>query len=116
MRISDWSSDVCSSDLTEGRPQAGRRASDRKGRCRTAGDDAVDRQEQAGRQIEELRSSGRPLNAPPFVIPARARLHEHSPFGINRVHGRSEERRGGKEWVSESRSRWWGEHEKKKKK
>src|SRR3546814_20792572 len=44
MRISDWSSDVCSSDL----------ASDRKGRCRTAGDDADVGRQRPVRYIFEI--------------------------------------------------------------
>src|SRR3546814_2573901 len=65
MRISDWSSDVCSSDLTARRRNA-RSVGDRNGQGVRAGD-------------------------PP---PCRA------------PHGRSEERRVGKECVSTCRSRW----------
>src|SRR3546814_17497080 len=56
MRISDWSSDVCSSDLTRaGRKRAGRlhagAAAPREGRRRPA---------QAPRLVEPLRLTGRP--------------------------------------------------------
>src|SRR3546814_12667357 len=39
-----------------------------------------------------------------------------APFGGIKRSGRSEERRVGKECVSKCRSRWWQDHEKKKKK
>src|SRR3546814_1036025 len=84
MRISDWSSDVCSSDLTEGNknaPESGSGASFR-GRSRW----------------------------PPSVALAvhrtafKAGLHGHGPAIALRF--RSEERRVGKECVSTCRSRW----------
>src|SRR3546814_15687054 len=93
MRISDWSSDVCSSDLSSPdhwrrlrqAVQAGGRAArpplrQKPGRFRPAGDDPR-------RARRRCRSSG----------------------------GRSEERRVGKECVSTCRSRWSPYHSKKKK-
>src|SRR3546814_9995156 len=76
MRISDWSSDVCSSDL---------------GRAARAG---ADRGRRAGRRF------GRAAGAPGW--PGRTPAAPGFP-GRNR---RSEERRVGKEWVGTCRSRW----------
>src|SRR3546814_1626381 len=80
MRISDWSSDVCSSDLAAGGVAAVERA------LRTAQDlDPVD--------IEEYRTpAGRAAHIEIVDIECDA--------------GRSEERRVGKECVSTCRSRW----------
>src|SRR3546814_3555897 len=74
MRISDWSSDVCSSDLNHfrGGVRARQRTGDRKGLLR---------------RVDDLgRDTARHLG------------------GL--LHGRSEERRVGKECVSTCRSRW----------
>src|SRR3546814_13675142 len=89
MRISDWSSDVCSSDLGEGSAKA------RPG---------------VGRRIERAaRSVVRPR---PLVSARAARLQAFqkllgtAAFLQLLEHGRSEERRVGKECVSPCRSRW----------
>src|SRR3546814_2434801 len=85
LRISDWSSDVCSSDLHGLRLGAGtrhHRSLDRP-RYRLPGAD---------------RSNGRLL---------RRDLHRYAPCH------RSEERRVGTEWVSTCRSRWSPNHTKK---
>src|SRR3546814_9153768 len=79
MRISDWSSDVCSSDLGRRRGGNGRGASGRS--C-------------------ERRGGGR--NAPPS--PARDQSWAISAM-VTAI-SRSEERRVGKECVSTCRSRW----------
>src|SRR3546814_11944234 len=85
MRISDWSSDVCSSDL-----------------C--AGKDAARRADEAG--VGEGA-----LHAQPSTPRARrVRTSRHA----LRTATRSAERRVGKECVRTCRSRWWLYHEKKK--
>src|SRR3546814_17743866 len=108
MRISDWSSDVCSSDLGRlcHRPALPRREQDadaararlRRGRGRLFGQQrrpaAVAPGAQAGGGEPQAAARG---NVPP------------------RVASSSEERRGGKEGVSKCRSRWAPQHEKKKK-
>src|SRR3546814_11274607 len=111
MRISDWSSDVCSSDLesygwSEDCAQllmsAGRRTSPTsaylvRGQGRTRAQDLGNVQ----------------------LIPRGARLYSRCPPGQMRAlwcFFRSEERRVGKECVSTCRSRWSPYHYKKKKK
>src|SRR3546814_17524279 len=100
MRISDWSSDVCSSDLecldhVKRNAQGGRRGH--------AGSDGGRQHVQVDGQVNE--------------IGAR---HECVEFGQTLVQmalphgGRSEERRVGKEGVSTGRSRWSPYHSKKK--
>src|SRR3546814_18125003 len=97
MRISDWSSDVCSSDLSP----------DRRADQTTGGD------------LFPLLSGGRPGLW-------RAVVSEHSSnnerwvcdagpphfrsAGISLHDPRSEERRVGKEGVSKCRTRWWPYH------
>src|SRR3546814_6850543 len=82
MRISDWSSDVCSSDLHE------------VGGNRTLADPATD---PVGSKV----TSGSHRSVPCALT--RSRL-AHPPAAA--VGGRSEERRVGKECVSTCRSRW----------
>src|SRR3546814_5722769 len=85
MRISDWSSDVCSSDLAA-RPPAG------EGRRR--------------------RTSDRRVAAPPSPFPARQPAFLNIQFNyvlyykLTVYRRRSEERRVGKECVSTCRSGW----------
>src|SRR3546814_8873659 len=84
MRISDWSSDVCSSDLQAG--DAG------GGRWHQEGDDEADH-DQADHHMAGIRADTREdRQCDPFVEP------------------RSEERRVGKECVSTCRSRWSPSH------
>src|SRR3546814_7427117 len=86
MRISDWSSDVCSSDLAAQHleelfePGLG-----------VAGDDVVHAEQVAGLEVVRVGGDGR-----------FERLRWRGAF----EHGRSEERRVGKECVSTVRSRW----------
>src|SRR3546814_5732680 len=77
MRISDWSSDVCSSDLCEGGAAAG-------SSCHLSHPESTPRQDQHHR-----------LQA---LEPARR--------AVGSARERSEERRVGKECVSTCRSRW----------
>src|SRR3546814_5986116 len=90
MRISDWSSDVCSSDLHGQHRLRYRR------RCRAPREDRA--VECARRQITSCRNS----------LPANRRTKAT-------IARRSEERRGGKECVSTCRSRWSPYHYKKTK-
>src|SRR3546814_11445065 len=98
MRISDWSSDVCSSDL------------------RLRGIDAfLDRRaafhQFAHRLRREMRRRARGIahrRVDRVALPRQPRC-----FGLQfaqplaqRLAGRTEERRVGKEWVSKGRSRW----------
>src|SRR3546814_4789393 len=91
MRISDWSSDVCSSDLHRRTRGAGRGAGGLGG----------------GRPARDPRSaSGGTLCGSALAGPWR---------WLPSVRRRSEERRVGKECVSTCRYRWWPCHYKKKK-
>src|SRR3546814_13206397 len=89
MRISDWSSDVCSSDLA-------------RARRRRLPPPRDDDRRRRGRSLRQNRQA------------ARARLSRR-PGGRARREGRrrSEERRVGKECVSTCRSRWSPYHYKK---
>src|SRR3546814_18953857 len=81
MRISDWSSDVCSSDLED----------------LARVDLALPHQVQ---QVRQVGADRRGAAAHALVAP------EHRVGGQVPVRDRSEERRGGKECVSTCRSRW----------
>src|SRR3546814_11907670 len=100
MRISDWSSDVCSSDLVRRADAADRRAL----RHAVAG---------AHRQRADSRNERRPAAAviddhDRAVIAERAGISDRPGGGRGHhgIVGRSEERRVGKECVSTGRSRW----------
>src|SRR3546814_6451193 len=96
MRISDWSSDVCSSDLPDARsatpaPPSGPAASPQRARGRS-------RRIRARAHPPEGRRRS-------FVVhPAQIGLDRIERIGA--AIERSEERRDGKEWVSTGRSRW----------
>src|SRR3546814_19687603 len=129
MRISDWSSDVCSSDLGDGRrrPDGGRVA------------ERFEHMDAGWGGAPELCrwSAGRPGNgrrrSPPGSNPGTphspglwspegylaAQKEPHPAGRPARRYGdaaRSEERRGGKEGVSTCGARWLQYHSKKKKK
>src|SRR3546814_13343795 len=98
MRISDWSSDVCSSDLPE-----------------------VDEFDVTGftRVASDVVRPPRVAESPASM---ECRVFQIVPHGAGPLHGtwvlaevlvRSEERRVGKECVSTCRSRWWPLHYKK---
>src|SRR3546814_13939344 len=112
MRISDWSSDVCSSDLLQ-RHQGGRRVpgalavegtrrARRQGECGGAG---------AGGHRPLPRWQGCDSAA---ALGRHEPLQPRRPAPGGRRGGRSEERRVGKECVSTCRSRWSPYHSKKK--
>src|SRR3546814_12090975 len=104
MRISDWSSDVCSSDL-----QPGRR--DRVEKIAGAARDHA-RQQGAG-GVDVRHHVDLPFQRPQFVGRGRGVVE----IGVHAADAgiRSEERRVGKECVSTCRSRWSPSHKKKKK-
>src|SRR3546814_12149080 len=117
MRISDWSSDVCSSDLYPQRSARQRRA---EAASKIAGGTGSPPIGVCG--WEEGR---RPLPAWAGLRP-EIRLYGQAHFRICAGRGpsrlrrphrpRSEERRGGKECVSTGRFRWSPDHSKKKQK
>src|SRR3546814_7924861 len=89
MRISDWSSDVCSSDL----------GADRLHRGEGAGDDGGERlRRPGGEQPGEVERLAQ-------LVGAHVAGHRLGAGGP-RLGDRSEERRVGKECVSTCRSRW----------
>src|SRR3546814_14765037 len=98
MRISDWSSDVCSSDLL-GPAGAVKRQARRQHPFRPAPHDLfgeLDRLDEIMRRIEmEQRHE-----------PAIDAHRGHLIAALDRADQRSEERRGGQEWVSTCRARW----------
>src|SRR3546814_13990087 len=124
MRISDWSSDVCSSDLGRGlgRQRGTPRSSERRGhypRAKRNGSDSIlgrvglfragkrarahlaciglDRGGNAAGQIVEALDEARSA----FEQPQHVLRAEHLAVAL-----RSEERRVGEEWVSTCESRW----------
>src|SRR3546814_16636460 len=103
MRISDWSSDVCSSDLQVGIARAEPYEPCIDGKEQRTDAVSAQRLWQAAEQVDEEESPER----------------EDDDVGQNhhadgdRVPARSEERRVGKEWVSTYRSRWSRDHLKK---
>src|SRR3546814_12110237 len=98
MRISDWSSDVCSSDLP--RPEAARLPPDRAARSRR-------------QWLPCVADSGRVTAPAPRAI-GRCPAAGRRSWPSDCCRGRSEERRVGKECVSTFRSGGSQYHEKKK--
>src|SRR3546814_12597857 len=99
MRISDWSSDVCSSDLLHGRelPAIAQQLDDP---LRNLLDRAIDEDEIEWRALFRARRKIA-FDNPNLVAQKLPRAR-----GKGRVRFRSEERRVGKECVSTCRSRW----------
>src|SRR3546814_19356851 len=94
MRISDWSSDVCSSDLQGCQRQiVARRQSDGAGLRAVGMHNAIHGQAAA---IGGNRDVAR-----------RYLITDYDIAGLDDKAARSEERRVGKEGVSTCRSRWW---------
>src|SRR3546814_11645909 len=101
MRISDWSSDVCSSDLTYLHKQDGRGVN-AVIVVLDGGDDAL------AHEIAVHAAFTKPRYLRREDVPAAEAAEERSPLeGITRSEGkpRSEERRGGKGGVSKCKSR-----------
>src|SRR3546814_2768761 len=94
MRISDWSSDVCSSDLV---PEAARLSGEIAGLPNHSSEMSVER------QMAALARRNMAASDVPFFLGAGAYRH-HVPASVD--HLRSGERRVGKECVSTCRSRW----------
>src|SRR3546814_5585542 len=98
MRISDWSSDVCSSDLaTEAEAFAA---------ARVASQDDVNRRDET--LLSVIPRDRRRVYKTREILDAV--LDDGSFFEMGRMYGRSEERRVGKECVSTCRSRWSPDH------
>src|SRR3546814_12057048 len=98
MRISDWSSDVCSSDL-KGLVASGQRLGGSCGvACEVPWRKVVTPH---GPRVEHRRSTGRTAMATRLGAPRSAAAPDQSDMAA-----RSEERRVGKECVSTCRSRW----------
>src|SRR3546814_10963718 len=113
MRISDWSSDVCSSDLASATVDVEVEVLVLDRLVDAVGADGVDRgvqllaqvivvlaQRDAGAVTEVLRLAE--VGAHELVVLALLGVEEAA---LHR-HRRSEERRVGEEWVSKCRSRW----------
>src|SRR3546814_12736195 len=105
MRISDWSSDVCSSDLDDKLLAAEEALKNTKARIAQLKRDArkaATLQEQDGiqRELSELERKQRRLRQEIFAVEDE----------IIAKRDRSEERRVGKECVSTCRSRWSPSH------
>src|SRR3546814_17430754 len=113
MRISDWSSDVCSSDLLVTRHA-------------DASGDAIEvidfcpRFSRHGRTYRPVAFARivRPVSGSPRICVRLRPVRNWGRGAVERTRGsnhlryllRSEERRVGKEWVSTCRSRWWAYH------
>src|SRR3546814_15299881 len=124
MRISDWSSDVCSSDLVSNSKHPIRKPEDLKGlKIRVVGSPLFnDTFTALGANPTQMSWA----DAKPALTTGAVDGQENplSIFSIAKVYEvgqkhltiwRSEERRVGKECVSTCRSRWWPDHSKKKK-
>src|SRR3546814_19877731 len=114
MRISDWSSDVCSSDLIE---------TDSEGTEAPVEEEVVAETPGAGEvsDVEAVKPTPEPVRAEPVEAPSLPSEEKNGPSTSSgqTEHGksvlaRSEERRVGKECVGTCRSRWSPYHKKKK--
>src|SRR3546814_17774937 len=119
MRISDWSSDVCSSDLIDMAAAVPHLAL----RQQVPLENRVDRLEIELRRhiahgaillVKRLGCVGafaialdKVSEHRPMALEMAAKVHRHEP---RKPEKRSEERRVGKECVSTGRSRWWTSH------
>src|SRR3546814_11342159 len=108
MRISDWSSDVCASDLAE----SAKHGVEFGSHAITSPDPAIDLDERLGREAHEI---GADLIVMGSHVPGFAEHLFASNAGYLASHAeisvfRSEERRVGKECVGTCRSRWSRQH------
>src|SRR3546814_13113827 len=131
MRISDWSSDVCSSDLLRHLVHVGHRAVDllharrlRFGGCRNLACEGGDLADLADDAVEGIAGLVDELDAGFDLLGAGGDEFLDVPGGVGRSLGerahlvgddgealaRSEERRCGKGGVRTCRSRWWPYH------
>src|SRR3546814_19007141 len=131
MRISDWSSDVCSSDLAVHDPARQARHGDRRGAAfanaalgKGAAGEHAEPVERLGEGREGQRERGfgaidaaaipvAPLVGQALIGRDRSAVRNFKAGEVERV-ARSEERRVGKEWVSRFCSRWSTSTSKKK--
>src|SRR3546814_11536411 len=105
MRISDWSSDVCSSDLSKDEPRKVNTSGTRWA-CETAIAASISRRTR-GAVRHNIRANSQICNTATLYLEV-----ECIPGGRIYVDSsrRSEERRVGKECVSTCRSGWWSDH------
>src|SRR3546814_13302184 len=101
MRISDWSSDVCSSDLGT-YPRRIQRALD----IRVSAADEHELEAGAVRSVPDVEDTQPALRRAPLLADEAQVQVEVGPVRVQRVVDRSEERRVGNAWVSTCRSRW----------
>src|SRR3546814_17133198 len=109
MRISDWSSDVCSSDLASGAEVwAWDDSEDARAKARAAEVPLVDLNSVNWQEVTSLiLSPGIPHSFPqPHPVVAEAKKHGVEIIGDIELLASSEARRVGKEWVSTCSSRW----------
>src|SRR3546814_20693327 len=118
MRISDWSSDVCSSDLQERHPgiepaparqeppkQLELPDLDRDDADAASDKRAMDRVRTALVRADAM-NQGRDRDLLPGMCAMKVRQNLYIDQRLSAALERSEERRVGKEWVSTCRSRW----------
>src|SRR3546814_2626108 len=98
MRISDWSSDVCSSDL-----EISGAIADNRGNVEKLIADAALTMENLRQATGDLESMAASLQTNVETLTTRA---DDTLVAFESMASRSEERRVGKEWVSTCRSRW----------
>src|SRR3546814_11310229 len=114
MRISDWSSDVCSSDLLTVQATNGTNSgSDLK----SIQEEITQRLGEIDRVSSQTQFNGVKVLANDSALKIQVGANDGETITINlKQIDRSEERRVGKECVSTCRSRWWRKHKTKKKK
>src|SRR3546814_19596292 len=103
MRISDWSSDVCSSDLVRAA------MTEKRGPENTAGLTVIPMDEGMTIENEELRKREAPF-AGRLTAETAAKAERATYYGDYKGVNRTEERRVGKECVSTWRARWAPSH------
>src|SRR3546814_15319042 len=103
MRISDWSSDVCSSDLLDLARFRGAAEIRRQTKLLEADEDAGRARHDAGANQHVRCDASRCWGKTQVLDPTAQKL-------AHQGHGRSEERRVGKECVRTRRSRWSPKH------
>src|SRR3546814_16406573 len=114
MRISDWSSDVCSSDLLEARTDKGRQIDlvDHKHVRTGYAGPTLARDLVPRRHVDDIDGDVGQLGTEGSRQIVAAAFDQDQ---VERRKGRSEERRVGNECVSKCRSRWSPSHYKQKK-
>src|SRR3546814_13247484 len=114
MRISDWSSDVCSSDLPRNGDSIAGSGGRHSGACVACKLDCETSDATCARMNQD-RLAARQTDAFEQRLPGRAGGCGNSSRVVERdCRGRSDERRVGKECVRQCRSRWSPYHYKKK--